>query len=138
MSFVVDASVTIAWCFEDQQTPQIMAVLDRVTAEGALVPQLWPLEVLNVLLTAQRRGRIDTAVRRELLASLHQLPIAIDGETADHAWSAIQAVAEAHGLTAYDAAYLELAMRRGLPLAANDRRLAAAAAAVSVPLIAVG
>jgi predicted nucleic acid-binding protein len=135
LSLVIDASVTLAWCFEDEQTPQMMALLERIAAEGASAPQLWPLEALNALLTAQRRGRISAAERRELLALLHQLPIEIDGETAAQAWSAIQAIAETHGLTAYDAAYLELALRLGVPLATNDRPLAMAARSLDVPLL---
>jgi predicted nucleic acid-binding protein len=135
LSLVVDASVALAWCFEDEQTPEIMALLDRVAAEGATAPQLWPLEALNALLTAQRRGRIGAAERRELLGLLHQLPIEIDGETAAQAWSAIQTIAETQGLTAYDAAYLELALRLGVPLATNDKALAAAARKLDVPLL---
>ncbi len=137
MSFVVDASIALAWCFEDEQTPAISALLDRVAIEGAFAPQLWPLEALNALLTAQRRGRITAADRRELLALLHGLPITIDAETATQVWSASQAIAETHGLTAYDASYLELAMRMGIPLATGDTALAAAARALSVPLLAI-
>ena len=135
MSFVLGASVALAWCFEDKQTAEIMAVLDRVAVEGASAPQLWPLEVLNALLAAQRRRRLDAAGRREVLALLYRLPIAIDPDTATHVWSATQAIAESHDLTAYDAAYLELAMRLGLPLATLDRKLATAAGKVGVPLL---
>jgi predicted nucleic acid-binding protein len=137
VTFVVDASVTLAWCFEDEHTPELLALLSRVTVEGAVAPQLWPLEALNGLLSAQRRGRIDAAGRRELLAQLHQLPITIDPETAGQAWSAVQALAEANALTAYDAAYLELAARLGVPLATRDRLLVAAAERLGVPLLPV-
>jgi len=135
LSFVLGASVALAWCFEDKQTAEIMAVLDRVAVEGASAPQLWPLEVLNALLAAQRRRRLDAAGRREVLALLYRLPIAIDPDTATHVWSATQAIAESHDLAAYDAAYLELAMRLGLPLATLDRKLATAAGKVGVPLL---
>jgi len=135
LSFVLGASVALAWCFEDKQTAEIMAVLDRVAVEGASAPQFWPLEVLNALLAAQRRRRLDAAGRREVLALLYRLPIAIDPDTATHVWSATQAIAESHDLAAYDAAYLELAMRLGLPLATLDRKLATAAGKVGVPLL---
>jgi predicted nucleic acid-binding protein len=135
VSLVIDASVALAWCFEDEQTPMLMALLDRVAAEGAVAPQLWPVEVLNGLLTAERRGRIGAAERREVLGLLHQLPIAVDGETAAQAWSATQAIADSEMLTAYDAAYLELAMRLGVPLATMDRLLAEAARKRGVPLL---
>ena len=135
MSFVLDNSVALAWCFEDEQTPELMALLDRVAEQGAFAPQLWPLEALNGLLTAERRGRLDAAARRRLASLLHALPIRIDEETAAQVWSATQAIAEAHRLTAYDAAYLELALRLGTPLATQDRRLAAAAGGLGVPLL---
>ena len=82
MSFVVDNSVALAWCFEDEQSPAIMALLDRVADRGAVAPQLWPIEALNGLLTAERRGRIDREVRQRLAGFLEALPIAIDEDTA--------------------------------------------------------
>ncbi len=135
MSFVLDNSVTLAWCFEDEQTPEIMAVLDRVAESGAFAPQLWPIEALNGLLMAERRGRIDGSTRRRLTGFLHDLPIRVDDETAFQAWSATATLAQAQRLTAYDATYLELAMRLGLPLATNDKALATAARAVGAVLI---
>jgi predicted nucleic acid-binding protein len=135
MSFVVDNSVALAWCFEDEQTADIMGVLDRVAETGAFAPQLWPVEALNGLLTAERRGRIDGVVRRRLAGYLSELPIGIDDETASRAWLATALLAEAHRLTAYDATYLELALRLRVPLATNDRSLIAAAQAVGTPLL---
>ncbi len=126
--------MALAWCFEDEQTPEIMGLLDRVVDEGAVAPQLWPLEAVNGLLMAQRRGRVDAAERRRLASLLHALPITIDDETVVQVWSATQAIAEAHGLTAYDASYLELALRIATPLATSDRALAAAAKSRGVPL----
>ena len=135
MSFVVDNSVALAWCFEDEQTEAIMALLDRVAEDGAVAPQLWPIEALNGLLTAERRGRIDVATRRRLAGFLRQLPIAIDDETAGQIWTATAELVERNGLTAYDAAYLELAQRQGLPLATSDAALVAAARATGVTLL---
>jgi predicted nucleic acid-binding protein len=137
VSFVVDNSVALAWCFEDEQTPGIMSVLDRIAETGAFAPQLWPIEALNGLLTAERKGRIDARVRQRLAGFLHDLPIRIDDNTAVKLWSATASLAEAQRLTAYDATYLELAMRLGVPLATNDKRLRMAASAVEVPLILV-
>ena len=135
MSFVVDNSIALAWCFEDEQTPGIMALLDRLIDEGAIAPQLWPIEALNGLLSAERRGRIDREVRRRLAGFLQALPIGIDDETASRSWSATAKLAEQHRLTAYDAAYLELAMRRGAPLATSDSALIAAATVAGVTLL---
>jgi predicted nucleic acid-binding protein len=135
LSFVVDNSVALAWCFEDEQTAGIMALLDRVADEGAVAPQLWPIEALNGLLTAERRGRINHEMRLRLAGFLHELPIRIDDETAGRAWTTTAPLAEQHNLTAYDAAYLELAMRRGLPLATGDTALIAAAKSAGVQLL---
>jgi predicted nucleic acid-binding protein len=137
VTFVLDASVALAWCFEDERSPPLVALLGRATTEGAYAPQIWPLEVLNALLSAQRRGRIDSAKRRELASLLRQLPVTLDPDTATEAWSATQALAEAHRLTAYDAAYLELALRLALPLASMDTALVAAAASLGAPLLVV-
>ena len=136
MSFVVDNSVALAWCFEDEQTAAIMALLDRVAEAGAIAPQLWPVEALNGLLTAERRGRIDRDVRRRLAGFLQELPIKIDDETAGRSWTTTAHLADQHRLTAYDATYLELAMRRGMPLATTDAALIAAARAAGVLLLA--
>ncbi len=135
MSFVIDNSVALAWCFEDEQTAGIMALLDRVADAGAIAPQLWPIEALNGLLTAERRGRIDSTVRLRLAGFLRQLPIDIDEDTASQSWTTTARLAEQHRLTAYDATYLELAVRRGLPLASRDVALIAAARAVGVDLL---
>lgn len=136
MSFVLDNSVALAWCFEDEHTPAILGVLDRLTEGGATVPQLWPIEAVNGLLTAERRGRITAAQRQRLAGFLRALPISIEDQTASQAWTTTAHLAEQHRLTAYDATYLELAMRLALPLATTDKALMAAADAAGVPLIA--
>ncbi len=135
MSFVVDNSVAITWCIEDELTPATKALLDQVTATGASAPQLWPLEALNSLMTAERRGRITAQQRRRLVGFLEQLPINIDAETASRVWGATAQLAEHYRLTAYDAAYLELALRLGLPLGTRDKALAGAAHAAGVTVL---
>ena len=135
MSFVLDNSVALAWCFEDEQTPAIMALLDRVVATGAMAPLLWPLEALNGLLVAERRRRLEPAKRAELAGLLHALPIKLDDETADKSWEATLRLAERFTLSVYDATYLELAQRRRLPLASKDRALRNAAAALGVEVL---
>ena len=135
MSFIIDNSVSLAWCFEDEQTPNVMTLLDRVAESGAIAPQLWPIEALNGLLTAERRGRISAPVRHRLAGFLQDLPIRIDDETAAKTWTATTQLAELYGLTAYDATYLELAIRLGRPLATSDRALIAAAEAAGVHLL---
>ena len=126
-ALVIDSSAALSWCFEDEATPESDLLFERVRNEGAVVPGLWHLEVANVLLQAEKRGRIspgDLAMRLELIA---ELPIATDTETATRAWREILALARAEGLTTYDAAYLELAMRRALPLQTKDGALIGAA-----------
>ncbi len=132
---VVDSSVTLTWCFEDEQTAASLALLEQVVEHGAVAPAVWPLEVLNALVMAERRKRVDAAQRQRLTGFLRDLPIALDAETAAQAWSATVQLAERHRLTVYDAAYLELAQRRGLPLASLDNELRAAAQAVGVALV---
>jgi predicted nucleic acid-binding protein len=135
MSFVVDSSIILTWCFEDEATPATEAMLVRLTDDGAWAPSLWPLEVLNVLLMAQRRGRLTLKARQDRLALLCSLPITLDTETAEQAWTITNLLAERHGLTLYDAAYLELAKRLNLPLATLDADLRTAANALGVPLL---
>ena len=135
MSVVIDASLTMAWYFEDESTPATDAVLDRVSGSGAVVPGLWRLEVANAFQTAVRRQRIDAVYRDASLAELGFMAITIDADTNGYAWSTTLRLAERFALTLYDAAYLELAQRRSLPLATLDRDLRAAAPAVNVELL---
>lgn len=135
MSFVLDNSVALAWCFEDERTPAVLAILDRLTEAGAMAPQLWPIEAVNGLLTAERRGRITGLERQRLAGFLRALPISIDDQTASQVWTATAQLAGQHRLSAYDAAYLELAQRLALPLATRDQALIVAAEAIGVPLL---
>lgn len=130
---VVDASVALAWCFEDEATESTDAVLERVAAEGVLVPVLWYFEIANVLVMAERRSRITPADAARLHSLLRGLPVAAEAGTPSTA--ALAAVARDYGLTAYDAAYLELAMRHGIELATRDTALVKAAGQVGVVVI---
>jgi len=135
VSVVIDASVTLSWYFEDERTPAANAVLDQVTATGAMVPSLWKLEVANGLQMAIRRQRIDAAFRDRALLHLARLPITIDPETDTHVWTTTLQLADRFQLTMYDAAYLELAQRRALPLATLDADLRPAAEALGLTLL---
>ena len=137
MSLVLDSSVTLAWIYTEQISAGVTRALDLVSREGAWVPSLWRLEVANVLQMGVRRGRHSAAFRNATLADLALLPINIDPDTDAHAWGATLRLAERHRLTLYDAAYLELAKRRGLPLATLDMELRAAAKAEKVALLGI-
>ncbi|MCL2787539.1 MAG: type II toxin-antitoxin system VapC family toxin [Micrococcales bacterium] len=130
---VVDASVALAWCFEDEATPDTDSILVRVRRNGGVVPSLWVVETSNALVTAWRRSRITDAVVQRLLALLGALPLEKDPDQPGHA--ELVAVAQLHGLTTYDAAYLALAQSRGLPLATLDGKLAEAAARAGVVVL---
>jgi predicted nucleic acid-binding protein len=127
MTLVLDASMTIAWLFDDARTEAAHTVLRRVVTEGAIVPSLWRLEVANVMRNAVRRGRCNEVYVDRSLARLARLAIKRDEETDDHAWGSTRTLARNEELSLYDAAYLELAIRRRMPLASCDRALLAAA-----------
>ena len=133
-AIVLDGSVTMVWGFDDEADPYAEAVLNRIPGLQAFVPSVWPLEVSNALLVGERRRRITPADAVRFLAILATFPIAVDPDTAAHAWHETTHLARAHGLSAYDAAYLELAIRLGLPMATLDDKLKAAAIAVGVSL----
>lgn len=138
MSFVIDSSVALSWCFEDERTPATTALLHRIGATGAIAPQHWPLEALNGLMMAERRKRLDATRRQHLAGFLRDLPITLDPETTIQVWTATQRLATRFRLTIYDAAYLELAQRQNLPLASLDQELRAAGTALGVPLLGGG
>lgn len=127
MSFVLDTSTTMAWLFEDEGTPESEAALDRLGEEEAMVPPLWPYEVANGLVAAERRKRISEAQARQFLILLESLPIPVAATAPFQPWDGALAAARSHRLSAYDGAYLDLAMREGLPLATQDKGLRAAA-----------
>lgn len=134
-AFVLDGSIALAAALPDEQNSKALLLLERAADEQAAAPAIWPLEVANGLLQAQRRGRISDEFRRQRLADLSRLPVVIDDEGVKLAWSETSRLAGQHNLTTYDAAYLELAIRRGLPLATFDSDLAAAAVRESVSLL---
>lgn len=135
MSIVLDSSATLAWVYADEITEPIRHVFNLVSETGAWVPGLWKLEVASILETGVRRGRHDGAFRDSTLADLALLPIKVDAETDQQAWGATLQLSERHRLTLYDAAYLELALRRGLPLASLDGELRGAAQAEGVTVL---
>ena len=136
-AFVLDGSITMVWGFEDEADDYAEAILGRIPDLQAHVPSLWPLEVANALLVGERRKRITPADTARFLAILDAFPITVDGETVAHAWADTMHLARAHNLSSYDASYLELAIRLGLPLATQDGKLKTAAEAVGVPLFEV-
>jgi len=136
-AFVLDGSVTMVWGFEDEADEYAEAILERMPDLQAHVPSLWPLEVANALLVGERRRRIMPADTARFIAILGAFPITVDDETVARAWGDTMHLARAHSLSSYDASYLELAIRLGLPLAALDGKLKTAAGAMGVPLFAV-
>jgi predicted nucleic acid-binding protein len=133
--FVVDCSVTMAWAFQDESTEQTDAVLDRLVGEEAVVPSIWPLEVVNVLVAAERRKRLSRAMVTRFVEVLGSLPIVVDEDGQQRAFSSVLPLAREAHLSSYDAAYLELAMRLGVPLATTDAELRRAASEVGVALL---
>ena len=129
---VLDASSVLAWCFEDEAGASADALIDQVVALGAIVPAIWPLEVANALVVAERKARIAPEESVAFIEMIRQLPVAVDAGTASRAFSETITLARSHGLSSYDAAYLELAVRSALPLATGDRQLARAAAELGV------
>jgi predicted nucleic acid-binding protein len=129
---IVDCSVTVAWLFHDEKNPYADAVAARLPNLELVVPALWHLKVANVLLVGERRKRSTQADTIAWTGFLKSLSVEVDGETTARAWTDILSLARAHNLSAYDASYLELGLRRGLPLASLDDQLKAAASAVGV------
>ena len=133
--FVLDASVALAWCFKNELTDTVGRLRDRLASESAAVPSLWPLEVANGLALAERRKRITSAESIELIELIGTFDIAVDGETPSRAFTRILDLAREKRLTSYDASYLELAMRLGVPLASKDADLCDAAERLGVSVL---
>ena len=130
---VIDSSVSAAWVFEDEASSFTDGILERILAETAWVPALWVYECANVLITAQRRGRIDAPRRARLAESMMGLPLVIDRQPVTIA--ELDWLSDRYSLSAYDAAYLELAIRRSVPLVTLDRALVKAARAANHPVL---
>lgn len=132
MPFVLDASTTACWAFDDEAHPVARLALERLRDDQARAPSLWWFEVRNVLITSERRGRLAEADTETFLRTLARLGVAIDREPDE---GAVLALARRHRLTVYAASYLELAQRQGLPLATLDEELAEAARREDVELL---
>jgi predicted nucleic acid-binding protein len=135
MPFVLDASIAMAWCFEDEATEYADYVLASLMQETAIAPAIWPLEVANALWMGQRRGRMTRERLARILATLRPLPVVIAPASLELALDAVLPLARDYGLTSYDASYIELARREGLALASQDARLRAAAQRCGVALV---
>lgn len=134
-AFVLDSSIALAWCFADEATDDTRALLERMVEVAAVVPGWWFLEVTNVLAVAERRARITPEQTSDFLAMLESFDLEVDNAVTSRAWGPLLTLCRAHQLSSYDAVYLELAIRRRLPLATLDNPLRAAAGKENVPVI---
>jgi predicted nucleic acid-binding protein len=134
---VLDSSVALAWVYADETTDAILELFDEIRIHGAWVPGLWRWEIANVLHLNARRGRHDAEFRDGALATLALLPLTVDAEADRQVWSGALQLAQRNGLTVYDAAYLEIASRRNIPLATLDRELRSAAAREDIQLLGI-
>jgi predicted nucleic acid-binding protein len=135
MRLVLDASVAMSWCFPDEQDPFAREVLRTLGEADAVVPAIWHLEIANALVVAERRGRVKSADTSRFLNLVQGLGVEVDAQTTVRAFGETLALTRRHGLSAYDAAYLELSMREGLPLATSDEALRQTARKLGVDLI---
>ena len=133
--FVVDTSVALTWLFGEEATPATWAIHDRLTSEPAIVPGLWHLELTNILSIAERKGRVTAVQVYGFIAGILRLDIETDTEAPGRAFSHVLPLCRAHRLTSYDAVYIELALRRGLPLATLDTAMSTAARELGLTLL---
>lgn len=135
-SFVLDASVALSWFFDDEFSPYSDSIAEIMPRSQAVVPIVWPLEMANGFLTAFRRGKLPETKAPSLIGAINRLRVTFDpGIAPEFLTQATLTVGLAHRLSAYDASYLELAMRRGLPLATQDERLRRVADAVGIDIL---
>jgi predicted nucleic acid-binding protein len=134
-TLILDCSMTMAWCFADESTAETAAVQDRLVSEAALVPSHWFLEVANVLAMAEKRKRISTEDASQFVRSLSALEIQVDDEAPRRAFDHLLPLCRNHGLTSYDAAYLDLTLRWQLPLASLDDDLRKVATDLGMPVL---
>ncbi|MGI8603353.1 MAG: type II toxin-antitoxin system VapC family toxin [Verrucomicrobiales bacterium] len=135
MDFVLDASVAAAWVLEDEQSNLADQIIDSLATKTAVAPHLWALETSNILLVAERRGRIDSGKRKLMIEAIRDLGVIEEPQPQRITFGAVQDLAAKHLLSSYDASYLELAVRLGLPLATLDQPLRKAAMQENVPLV---
>lgn len=135
MPFILDASVVMAWCFEDEATAYADRMLEMLDQDIAHVPAIWPLEVANAVLMGERRQRLTAADALRFIELVRTLPITVDHAPLERALGTVLLLARALAISSYDASYLELAIREGLPLATQDRKLGAAAARHGIPVV---
>ena len=134
-SFIIDCSLTMTWCFGDEATDEIANIQERLISEAAAVPPLWKLEVANVLAMAEKRNRITVADSTQFVQLIASFDIQIDFDCMAQVFGQVLPLARNHGLTSYDASYLELALRRRLPLATLDDDLRKAATALGIEVL---
>jgi len=134
-TLILDCSIPMAWCFADESTPEAAEVQDRMASEAAVVPGHWFLEVANVLAMAEKRGRVSFDDSRQFVELLSFFDIQADDEVFRRAFNHLLPLCRSHGLTSYDAAYLDVALRRRLPLASLDDALRHAAASLGVQVL---
>ena len=132
--FVVDNSIVMAWCFEDEATPFTDAIQDLLVDNTAIVPSIWPLEVANVLIVAERKKRISVAGSDRFIALLSQLPIKVEPEEPERVFHNTLNLARKYNLSSYDASYIELAIRKGVPIASADKAILRAAQELNILL----
>jgi predicted nucleic acid-binding protein len=125
----------MAWAFSGEQTAFTTSVQNRLRTDRAFVPSIWPLEVANSLLVGVRRGRVTQTEVSAFVVLLHTLPIVVDPVDMSRDLGPTLSFAQNLNLSAYDAAYLELALRTGYPIATQDQRMSAAASAAGIPLV---
>lgn len=135
MALVMDASIALAWSFDDEDSSTAERVISTVLEEGAVVPEIWRFEVANALVTSLRRGRVTEGDLPRLTELLGTLPVAVSGTSWSDLFGPVSAFARTHGLSAYDAAYLHLAMREALPLATLDARLQSVARSLGCAVV---
>lgn len=136
--FVIDASAMLSWCFDDEKPRNADALMKRLSEGGMAAPAHFPLEVVNVLWVGERQKRVTAQQASAFIALVEALRIDIDAETPWRAWSETREITRRDGISAYDAAYLELTIRRQATLASKDKKLIKAARANKVPVLDIG
>ncbi|MCP4681991.1 MAG: type II toxin-antitoxin system VapC family toxin [Desulfobacterales bacterium] len=134
-AFVIDNSVVMSWCFKDETSQYADAVLDLLFDSTAIAPSIWPLELVNVLLVAERRKRLKQADSIRFITLLSQLPIIVENERSEKVMKDLLALGRANNLSSYDASYLDLAMKKDCPIATLDKKLIEAARTVDVTIV---